>query len=91
VRVNQRRSDIEIIANMLKVGWEGAGKTEIMYSVNMSYSQIQKYLSYLVSKGFVDTVKLNPPAIHYRITGKGQKLLSLLVNVNQMLGEDWAQ
>ncbi len=92
MRVNQRRSDIEIIANMLKVGWEGAGKTEIMYSVNMSYSQIQKYLSYLVNKGFVDAIKINPPAVHYRITGKGQKLLRLLVDVNHMLGlDDWAQ
>ncbi|MEE8352832.1 MAG: winged helix-turn-helix domain-containing protein, partial [Dehalococcoidales bacterium] len=34
--VNGRRSNIEIMADMLRVGENGAGKTEIMYSVNMS-------------------------------------------------------
>jgi predicted transcriptional regulator len=90
VRVNRRRSDIEIIAEMLKAGENGAGKTEIMYSVNMSYSQIQKYLAYLLNEGLVDTVKIGNPCVYYRVTEKGQKLLSLLVNVKDMLGlEDW--
>jgi len=44
MKINRRRSNIEIIADMIKVGENGAGKTEIMYSANMSYSQIQKYL-----------------------------------------------
>ena len=57
MRVNRRRSDIEIIADMLKVGENGAGKTEIMYSANMSYAQIQKYLGYLIGQGFVDKFK----------------------------------
>jgi len=39
--MNRRRSNVEIIADMLKVGENGAGKTEIMYSANMSYTQIQ--------------------------------------------------
>ncbi|MBM4433417.1 MAG: hypothetical protein FJ025_05395, partial [Chloroflexi bacterium] len=44
MKVNQRRSNIEIIAEMLKVGENGAGKTKIMYNANLSYTQIQKYL-----------------------------------------------
>jgi predicted transcriptional regulator len=88
VRVNRRRSDIEIIAEMLKVGENGAGKTEIMYSVNMSYSQIQKYLSYLLSEGFIDTIKIGNPCVYYRVTEKGEKLLQLLTSVKEMLGLD---
>ena len=42
--MNRRMSNIEIIADMLKVGGNGAGKTEIMYSANMSYVQIQNVL-----------------------------------------------
>ena len=61
MRVNRRRSNIEIIADMLKVGENGAGKTEIMYSANMSYSQIQKYLGYLLSQGFIDKVEVGNP------------------------------
>ena len=91
MRINRRRSDIEIIAEMLKVGENGAGKTEIMYNVNMSYSQIQKYLGYLISEGFVDTIKIGNPCVHYHVTDKGHKLLNLLVNVKEMLGlDDWA-
>ena len=88
MRVNRRRSDIEIIAEMLKVGENGAGKTEIMYSVNMSYSQIQKYLGYLVAEGFIDTIKIGNPCVYYRVTEKGQKLLTLLSSVKEMLGLD---
>ncbi len=88
MRVNRRRSDIEIIAEMLKVGENGAGKTEIMYSVNMSYAQIQKYLGYLLNEGFIDTIKIGNPCVYYRVTEKGQKLLALLGNVKEMLGLD---
>ena len=88
MRVNRRRSDIEIIAEMLKVGENGAGKTEIMYSVNMSYSQIQKYLGYLVAEGFIDTIKIGNPCVYYRVTEKGLKLLELLSSVKEMLGLD---
>jgi predicted transcriptional regulator len=88
LRVNRRRSDIEIIAEMLKVGENGAGKTEIMYSVNMSYSQIQKYLGYLLNEGFIDTIKIGNPCVYYRVTEKGQRLLTLLTDVKDMLGLD---
>ena len=88
MRVNRRRSDIEIISEMLKVGENGAGKTEIMYGVNMSYSQIQKYLGYLVGEGFIDTIKIGNPCVYYRVTEKGLKLLELLTSVKEMLGLD---
>jgi predicted transcriptional regulator len=93
MRIKRRRSDIDIIAEMLKAGEKGAGKTEIMYSVNMSYSQIQKYLPYLISGGFIDTTNLSNPKVCYRVTEKGQELLNNLVSLKGMLGadenEDW--
>ncbi len=88
MRVNRRRSDIEIIADMLKVGENGAGKTEIMYSANMSYSQIQKYLGYLVGNGYIDQMKLGNPSVTYQITESGLKLLQLINNIKEMLGLD---
>ena len=88
VGVSRRRSDIKIIADMLRVGEKGAGKTEIMYTANMSYSQIQKYLGYLLNEGFIDTIKIGNPCVYYRVTEKGQKLLQLLGTVKEMLGLD---
>jgi len=86
MRLNRRRSDIEIIADMLKVGENGAGKTEIMYSVNMSYSQIQKYLGFLVSQGFIDKVEVGNPVVTYQMTDRGSKLLKTINSVIEMLG-----
>ena len=88
MRVNRRRSDIEIIADMLKVGENGAGKTEIMYSANMSYSQIQKYLGYLMGQGFIDKIMMGNPSVTYRVTDNGLKLLQLINSIKEMLGLD---
>ena len=58
---------------MLRLG--EAGKTEIMYSVNMSYFQLQKYLDFMLDRGLVDRVKLGNPSVTYRVTAKGLRLL----------------
>ncbi len=88
MRVNRRRSDIEIIADMLEVGENGAGKTEIMYSANMSYAQIQKYLGYLIAQGFIDKMKMGNPSVTYKVTDNGLKLLELIGSIKEMLGLD---
>ena len=84
--MNNRRSNIEIIADMLRVGENGAGKTEIMYSANMSYSQIQKYLGFLMSHDFITKVKVGNPCVTYQVTGTGLKLLKSIESVTEMLG-----
>jgi predicted transcriptional regulator len=83
---NRRRSNIEIIAEMLKVGENGAGKTRIMYGANMSYTQIQKYLGFLMNRGFVDRLTIGNPSVTYRITESGLKLLESIRSVIDMLG-----
>ena len=86
MRIHRRRSNIEIIADMLRVGENGAGKTEIMYSANMSYAQIQKYLGFLMSQGFIDKVEVGNPVVTYQVTDKGFKLLRSIDNIMEMLG-----
>jgi predicted transcriptional regulator len=88
MRINQRRSDIEIIADMLKIGENGAGKTQIMYGVNMSYSQIQKYLGFLTAQGFIDQLQLGNPSVTYQVSESGTKLLNLIESIKEMLGLD---
>ena len=79
MKIGKRRSNIEIIADMLRVGGNGAGKTEIMYSANMSYAQIQKYLGFLLSHGFINKVEMGNPVVTYQVTDKGGELLK---NIN---------
>ena len=81
MRISRRRSNIEIIADMLRVGENGAGKTEIMYSANMSYAQIQKYLGYLLTHGFIDRIEIGNPVVTYQVTEKGLGLLSNIESI----------
>ena len=70
---------------MLRVGENGAGKTEIMYSANMSYHQIQKYLDYLVNQGFVNKIDMDNTLVAYQVTDSGLKLLKAIDTLMEML------
>jgi len=83
--MNRRRSNIEIIGEMLRVGSNGAGKTEIMYSANMSYAQLQKYLGFLLSHDFISKVHVGNPAVSYKVTEKGTELLKNIEGIMQVL------
>jgi len=74
------------MADMLRVGENGAGKTEIMYSANMSYTQIQKYLGFLLSHGFINKVEVGNPVVTYHVTEKGLGLLRNIDSIVEMLG-----
>ena len=83
MRLEQRRSSIEVIADMLRLG--EAGKTEIMYSANMSYHQLQKYLSFLLELGLIHKVTVGNPVVTYRVTRKGLRLLRNIDGILEML------
>jgi predicted transcriptional regulator len=71
--LDRRRTSLEIMADMLRLG--EAGKTEIMYSANMSYFQLQKYLNFMLERKLIDKVTLGNPSITYRVTKKGLRIL----------------
>ena len=70
---------------MLKVGENGAGKTEIMYSANMSYAQLQKYLGFLLSHGLISKVEVGNPVVTYQVTEKGGELLRNINTIVEIL------
>jgi len=82
--MERRRSSIQVIADILRLG--EAGKTEIMYSANMSFFQLQKYLSFLLELRLIDKVTVGNPTVTYRITRKGLRLLKSIDVVLEMLG-----
>ena len=81
--MNNRRSNIEVVADMLRLG--EAGKTEIMYSANMSYAQLQKYLTFLLHLGLIDKVTVGNPVVTYRVTRKGLRLLRSIDSILETL------
>ena len=83
MKIGNRRSNIQIIADMLRLG--EAGKTEIMYGANMSYFQLQKYLNFLLQQKLIDKVYLGNPSASYRVTEKGINLLKHIDGIQQVL------
>ena len=81
--MNNRRSNIEVIGDMLRLG--EAGKTEIMYATNMSYAQLQKYLGFLLQREFIDRIEVGNPVVTYRVTRKGLRLLRNIDSILEML------
>jgi len=83
MRIERRRSSIEVIADMLRLG--EAGKTEIMYSANMSYFQLQKYLNFLLQLELINKVTVGNPIVTYRVTRKGLRLLKNIDSILEVL------
>jgi len=83
LNIDRRRSSIEVIADMLRLG--EAGKTEIMYSANMSYFQLQKYLRFLLDLKLIDKVTVGNPMVTYRVTKKGLRLLRSIDSILEIL------
>jgi predicted transcriptional regulator len=73
----RKRSDIDIMANILSEANKSTKKTRIMYRCNLSHSQLQIYLRILSDMGFLvsylkeERSKLN----YFRTTSKGFKFL----------------
>ena len=76
-RLVRKRSDIDIMANILSAANKGTKKTRIMYKCNLSHNQLKVYLQILREMGFLashskkEGAKLN----HFKTTSKGFKFL----------------
>ena len=81
-----RRSQIQIIAEILRLLRLGeVGKTEIMYTIKMSYSQLQKYLNLVLELRLADTYKKEHNQLVYVITKKGFELLTRIGAMQETL------
>jgi predicted transcriptional regulator len=72
------RSQIDIVADVLRETASGAKKTHIMYSCNLSFRQLQTYLNLLLDRGLLRKIsekgKSRDPRF-FKTTNKGQNLL----------------
>ena len=48
--VNTRRSELDIIQEILTRSKDGAKTTELLYNCNLSYTQCKSYISFLIKK-----------------------------------------
>lgn len=71
---------------MLRLGQ--AGRTEVMYSVRLTHSQTQKYLTRLAALGLIAALDEEGRTPSYRITSRGLDVLSQIEHVQEMLKVD---
>ncbi len=72
--MNGRRSDFEIIAEILRLADSGAGQTRIMYGCNLNYGRFKNYVLALEQRGLIKC-KRGYPRIEYMTTDKGRVVL----------------
>ncbi len=81
--LERRRSSVAVIADILRLG--EASKTEIMYTANLNYLQLRRYMTLLLKLELLDKVMDNNRLVKYRVTPKGLRLLSDIDIVFEML------
>lgn len=88
------RSGIEVRAEVLRQIKNGVGTpTRISYSVNCNWQQLCLFLSEFVDQGFVEcSVPIRVVDMRkmrrYRITSKGEELLSYVNEVRRLVGAE---
>ena len=81
-----RRTSIQVIADILSLAvGQAVGKTAIMYGANMSHAQLEKYLSYLESRGFLKCSN-GSRLTTYHTTEVGSQLLEDINKMTEVLG-----
>lgn len=79
----RRRDRLFIMAEMLEVAREGALKTRIMYGANLSFAQLNEYLSLLLNLNLLVAVKTEKTI--YKTTEKGLRYLQRYKEIRELL------
>ena len=77
--IHNRRSELDIITKILNLSKDGSKKTDILYKGNLSYTQIQSYLPFLIEKDVLEECMIKKKGrnyIYYKTTQKGLSLLA---------------
>jgi predicted transcriptional regulator len=85
--VGLRRSDLEIIRDILRTDW-GKGPTQLRYKANLSHPQLQRYLAFLEQSNLVEMERQSPRGTNVRLTDKGRQVLKQLDGLFLTLGFD---
>lgn len=76
-----KRSELEIISQMLSTANKEIKKTRLMYKTNMCYVHFTEYMNFLLEKEFLGVKKFNPVGNIYYTTEKGKNFLESIKSV----------
>ena len=80
----KRRDRLTIIAQILNIAREKTLKTQVMYRANLSFAQVNYYLSFLQEVGFLD-VRTKDGRTIYERTLKGVNYLKHFAKATDLL------
>ena len=80
----ERRDRLGIMAEIMKVANGGRLKTQIMYGVSLSFSQLREYLSFLIEMGFLQVRVENRKRV-YETTAKGIQYIESYNEMSNLL------
>ncbi len=83
----KRRDRLFIMAEILNVATEGVLKTQIMYRANLSFAQLNEYLSLLLNLNLLKDVK-TPERTIYKTTDKGSRYLQSYREIRELLKKE---
>jgi predicted transcriptional regulator len=79
--MSQRRSNLEIVAEILKIARKGAKKTRIVYGANMNFKMLDEYLEKLTKAGLIANSEDNGGLI--KTTEKGVEYLQQFYSLQE--------
>lgn len=80
----ERRDRLHIMAEIMEVAKGSQLKTRIMYKVNLSFSQVNEYLSFLTEMGFL-RVRVENRKRLYETTAKGKLYIENYMEMSNLL------
>jgi predicted transcriptional regulator len=80
----KRRDKLYIVAEILEIAREGTLKTQVMYRANLSFTQLNEYLDFMLKISLLEKDTLHGRQI-YRATDKGLDFLQRYREINELL------
>jgi len=80
----KRRDKLYIIAEILEIARDGVLKTQIMYRANLSFTQLNDYLKFMLKKELIEKVISNEKEF-YKATEKGINFLQRYREITELL------
>ncbi|MEM3640453.1 MAG: winged helix-turn-helix domain-containing protein [Candidatus Bathyarchaeia archaeon] len=80
----KKRDKLYIIAEILEIAKDGALKTQIMYEANLSFTQLNDYLRFMLKIGLLNKLAQNDKDV-YVTTEKGLNFLQRYLEITELL------
>jgi predicted transcriptional regulator len=81
---SKRRDKLYIIAEILEIAREGVLKTQIMYRANLSFTQLNEYIRFMLKNELLNKVVSNDKEV-YKASTKGLNFLQRYHEITDLL------